>query len=114
MPNLVTYPNRSPTFEWYMVWHGSKNGYQKHMCYKKQIRLHAQNMITIILTINITREGLYDHLMNMGIFFSMIMNFILLVEATRNISIETTMYMWWIIYVSCSDRLFNFKGMEQS
>lgn len=34
-------------------------------------------MITIILTINITREGLYDHLMNMGMFNSIMNNIII-------------------------------------
>ena len=42
----------------------------------------------------------------------------LLVEATRNISIVTTLYMWWIRYmclvVKQEDRLLNFEGMEQS
>jgi hypothetical protein len=28
-PNSVTHLNRTPIFEWYVVWCASKNGYQK-------------------------------------------------------------------------------------
>ena len=47
VPNLVTYLNWTPTFEWCMVWCGSKNGYQEDMCLK-EFGPHAQNMITIL------------------------------------------------------------------
>ena len=46
-PNLITYLNWTPIFEWCVVRCGSKNGYQKDMCLK-EIGLHAQNMIIIL------------------------------------------------------------------
>ena len=52
VPNLITYLTCTPIFEWYVVWCGYKNEYQKDMCLK-EIGLYAQNMITILsLTIN--------------------------------------------------------------
>ena len=38
---------RTPIFEWYVVWCGSKNKSQKEMCLE-EVGLCAQNMITII------------------------------------------------------------------
>ena len=32
LPNMVTYLIQIPIFEWYVLWCGSKNGYQKNMC----------------------------------------------------------------------------------
>ena len=43
VPNLVTYPNWIPIFEWYVVWCGFKNGHQKDICLK-EIGLRAQNI----------------------------------------------------------------------
>ena len=43
MPNLVTYLNRTPIIEWYVVRCGSKNGYQKGIIRLKELGLHAQN-----------------------------------------------------------------------
>jgi hypothetical protein len=31
-PYSVAFLTKTPIFEWYVVWCGSKNGYQKHMC----------------------------------------------------------------------------------
>ena len=46
MPNLVTYCGWTLVCEWYVLWCGSKNGYQKCM-YSKEIGLHTQNMTII-------------------------------------------------------------------
>ena len=49
MSNLVTCLNRAPTYEWYVVWCGSKNGYQKDMYlfvrskYDKHSRFNSQH-----------------------------------------------------------------------
>ena len=32
IPYLVTFMIMTPKFEWYVVWGGSKNAYQKDMC----------------------------------------------------------------------------------
>ena len=54
----------TPIFEWYVVRCGSKNIYQKDTCLK-EIRLLAQNIITILGSIaNIIGGDLYDHLTN--------------------------------------------------
>jgi hypothetical protein len=60
-------------FEWYVVSHGSKNGYQKER--KKNlfktywIAGHTQSMITIlILVVNVIGGGAYDHLMSTRMF----------------------------------------------
>jgi hypothetical protein len=60
-------------FEWYVVRCGSKNGQKKDVCLKK-IKLHAQNILTILVSI-VNRIGgeQYDHLMSTGI-FTLIMN----------------------------------------
>ena len=43
MRNLVTSLNEIPILEWYVTWHGSKNGYQKDTCLsKKKPRLYIQ------------------------------------------------------------------------
>ena len=47
MPNLVTHLDQTPILEWYVVWRGSKNRYQNDM-FLKEVRLHDQNMITIL------------------------------------------------------------------
>ena len=46
-PYLVNSLNWTPTFEWYVVGYGFKNGYQKDMCLG-EIGLHAHVMITIL------------------------------------------------------------------
>ena len=35
-------------FEWYVVWCGSKNGYQKGHVFKRERGLSAQNVIPIL------------------------------------------------------------------
>ena len=34
MPNSVNYLNWALVFEWYVIWYGCKNEYQKDMCSK--------------------------------------------------------------------------------
>ena len=46
MPNPTTSLNRTPTFGWYVVRCGSKNGYQKDTCLQG-IGLRVQNVRTI-------------------------------------------------------------------
>jgi hypothetical protein len=59
--------------EQYVLWCGSKYGYQKDMC-KKEIGFCAQSMITIPGSIvNIIGRDLYDHIMSTRVFIS-IMN----------------------------------------
>lgn len=49
---MVTFLDQTPIFEWYMIWCGSTNGYQK------EIGLCAQNNIAIVDPIvNIMKEG---------------------------------------------------------
>ena len=45
-PNLVTYLNQTPIFEWCVARFGSKNGYPKDMSLE-EIGLRAENMIII-------------------------------------------------------------------
>ena len=45
--NLVAYLNRTPIFEWYVVWCGSNNKFKKDTCLQ-EIGLRAQNLITIL------------------------------------------------------------------
>ena len=47
MLDSVTYLNRTPIFEWYMVRFGSKDGHQKDICLK-EIGLRAQTIITVL------------------------------------------------------------------
>jgi len=47
VPNLHTYADWTPVFEWYVVKCGSRNGHQKDVCLK-EIRLCVQSMITIL------------------------------------------------------------------
>jgi hypothetical protein len=47
VPTLVTYPDRIPIFELFVIWCGSKNGYQKGIMCLLNIGLHPKNMITI-------------------------------------------------------------------
>ena len=73
VPNSVTYLRRTLIFEWYVVWCGSKNKYQKDTCLK-EIGLHAQNMITIVASIiDLLGGNLYDHSMSTRI-FTLILN----------------------------------------
>jgi hypothetical protein len=51
---------KAPKFELYVVWCGSKNGYQKDICLT-QIGLHAHITMTIFnLTANTIAGNLYD------------------------------------------------------
>ena len=34
--NLVTFLIRTPMFEWYVVWYGSKIGYKVDMCFREK------------------------------------------------------------------------------
>jgi hypothetical protein len=66
-PYLVKFLIMTPTLESYVIWSGSKNGYQKDMC-SKEIGLRAQSMITSLGAISQHNWGyLYDHLMSMRI-----------------------------------------------
>ena len=47
MPNLVTYLNQKPIFEWYEVRRGSRDGFQKGTWFRKRLDLCVQNKITI-------------------------------------------------------------------
>jgi hypothetical protein len=47
VPNSITYLNRTPIIEWYLVWCGFKNGHQEDMCLE-EVGLHAPNMISIL------------------------------------------------------------------
>ena len=47
MPNLVTYLNLSPIFEWWAVRPRTKNGHHKDLC-SEESRLRAQNLSTIL------------------------------------------------------------------
>jgi hypothetical protein len=48
-------------FQWHVVWCGSKNTYQKDM-FVKEIRLHVENMITILDPYSQLNKGdLNDH-----------------------------------------------------
>ena len=64
-PYSVAFLIRAPIFEWYVVWCGSKNGYQKGIMCLKGIGLCVKNLITILgSTYNIMGGDLYDHLMS--------------------------------------------------
>ena len=68
LPNLVTYLDWTPIFEWYVVICDSKNRYETDMCLK-EIGLRAQNMITIFRLNSQHKWGdLYDYLMSTTIF----------------------------------------------
>ena len=73
LPNLVTYLNQTPIFEWCVARIGSKNGYPKDMSLE-EIRLHAENMMTILgSTINII-GGTYMTIVMSTRIFSLIMD----------------------------------------
>ena len=46
-PYLINIPMRAPIFDWYVIWYGFKNIYQKDM-YIRKIGLDTQDMLTII------------------------------------------------------------------
>jgi hypothetical protein len=62
-PYLVVFLIRSPTFEWYVVWCGIKNEYQKFICLN-EVGLRAQNMITILDARTNVMEGTYMPIMS--------------------------------------------------
>ena len=66
-PKLIIYLLCTPVFEWYVVWCGYKNKYEKDICLK-EIGLHAQNMITILSLSQHDWGDLYDHLLSTKIF----------------------------------------------
>ena len=47
IPNSDTHLHRTPKFEWFVIWCGSKNGHQKGIMCLKEIGHRAHNMITI-------------------------------------------------------------------
>ena len=67
VPNSVTFLDRFPIFEWCVIRCRSKKEHQNNMCLK-EIRLHAQNLLTtlgsIVNTI-VSRGGgrLQEHIM---------------------------------------------------
>jgi hypothetical protein len=63
VPNLVTYLNQTPMFEWCVVRCISINGYQNDTCVKDS-GLCAQNMRTILGSIVNIIMDMYDHLMS--------------------------------------------------
>ena len=58
MPNLVTYHNQTSKSEWCVVRCGSKNEHKKDMCLK-EVGLHAQNVITILDSVDNIVGGIY-------------------------------------------------------
>jgi hypothetical protein len=66
---LVTFLSRTGTFEWYMVWCGSKNRYQNNIMCLKDIELRAQNRKNQLRFNGQHNWGdLYDHLMSTRVF----------------------------------------------
>ena len=59
MSDFVTSLNRTPIFEWHVVWCGSNIKYQQDMLLR-EIGLHIQNMVMTILSlsVNIIEEAL--------------------------------------------------------
>ena len=58
MPNSITYLNWTPIIEWYVVWCGSKNKYQKAIFNKRWD--YVLKMVTILGSItNIIGGDLY-------------------------------------------------------
>ena len=73
VPKSVTYLNRPPRFEWYVVRYGSKNKYQKNICLKRII-LFVHKLITTLGSMINTIEKTYITIsMSLRIFVS-IMN----------------------------------------
>ena len=72
--NSVTSLNRTPMFEWYVVWYGSKNGYQK-TCVLKRLDCVLEKIYDIYFMLSTPHNGgnLYDLLINTRI-FTLIMN----------------------------------------
>ena len=82
MPNWDIDLDQTSTFEWYVIKFSFRNGYQKNMCLN-EIRLRAQNMITVRGSIAHIIEGNpYDHLMSMKI-FTLIMNKIFFINSAN-------------------------------
>ena len=67
VPNLVTYLNQTPIFEWYVVRCISINRYENDMCVKDS-GLCAQNLRTFLGSIVNRIMDMYDHLMSTKIF----------------------------------------------
>ena len=68
MLDAITYLNRTPIFESYVICCGSKNKHSKDMLFK-EIRLHARIMTTILSSVvDIIGRDLYDQLMSTRIF----------------------------------------------
>ena len=57
MPTSVISLNRTPIFEWYVVWCGSKNRYQRHVFIKDWIA--CSNMMTSLDSVVNIIEGTY-------------------------------------------------------
>ena len=111
VPNLVSYLNQTPIFEWYVVWCGSKNEYQNYNVCLQEIGLRAQNVITILSSIvSMIKEDLYNHFVSLRIFI-LIMNKIIirtpkLIWGKRLwpwFGIANNQYYWsWISYLCVS------------
>ena len=75
--NLITYRNRTPIFEWYVVRCGSKNNYQKKHVYERNWTARSTYDNHSRFNSQHNLGGTYEHLMSMGIFtFIMNKNFI--------------------------------------
>lgn len=48
---------RTPIFEWYVIWCGSKSGYESEMCLKKNVPRVQIVIITLSSIVNIIPEG---------------------------------------------------------
>ena len=68
IPYSNAFLNRTPTFEWYVVWCGSKNGYHEVMCSKGEWTVCSNYDNHSRLHSHIIGGDLYDQLMSMGIF----------------------------------------------
>ena len=59
LTNFVPSLNQPPIYEWYVVRCGSNNKYQKYTCLK-EIRVCAENMITILNSVVKTMFGMEE------------------------------------------------------
>ena len=65
---MITCLDETPKFKWYVIRCGSNDGVQNDTCVA-EIRLHAQNMINLLVSIlNIIGKDIYDHSMSTRIF----------------------------------------------
>ena len=106
MPNSVTYRNQTPTCEWYVVWCGSKNGYQKDMR-SKEIGQCAQNMITILGSlVKSIRGGAYMTILWAQQIFTLLMNKIFIWAPTFMRKMATA----WFEFSACPVLIVGFRS----